>query len=80
MNWKVLPMAMKDGIMAIDKLTQEIHRIMEEGKKSQVHGWTMRGIVSKITASFGEEAGTKAEKYIIKLCGYGPTSKETKDV
>jgi hypothetical protein len=66
--------------MAIDKLTQEIHRIMEEGKKSRLHGWTMRGIVSKITASFGEEAGGKAKEYIIKLCGYGPTSKETKDV
>jgi len=43
--------------MAIDKVTQEIHRIMEEGKKSRLHGWTMRDIVSKITASFGEEAG-----------------------
>ncbi len=66
--------------MAMDKLTQEIHRIMEEGKKSRLHGWTMRDIVSKITASFGEEAGGKAEEYIIKLCGYGPTPKETKDV
>ena len=66
--------------MAMDKLTQEIHRIMEEGKKSRLHGWTMRGIVSKITDSFGEEAGGKAEEYIIKLCGYGPTPKETKDV
>ena len=66
--------------MAMDKLTEEIHRIMEEGKQSRVRGWTMRGIVSKITASFGEEAGTKAKKYIIKLCGYGPTPKETKDV
>ena len=66
--------------MAVDKLTQEIHRIMEEGKKFRLHGWTMRGIVSKITASFGEEAGGKAEEYIIKLCGYGPTPKETKDV
>ena len=66
--------------MAMDKLTEEIHRIMEEGKKSKLHGWTMRGIVSKITASFGEEAGGKAEEYIIKLCGYGPTPKETKDV
>ena len=66
--------------MAIDKVTQEIHRIMEEGKKSRLHGWTMRDIVSKIEASFGEEAGGKAEEYIIKLCGYGPTSKETKDV
>ena len=66
--------------MAIDKLTEEIHRIMEEGKKSKLHGWTMRDIVSKIKASFGEDAGTKAEKYIIKLCGYGPTPKETKDV
>ena len=66
--------------MAMDKLTQEIHRIMEEGKQSRLHGWTMRGIVSKITASFGEEAGGKAEEYIIKLCGYGPTPKETKDV
>jgi hypothetical protein len=66
--------------MAIDKVTQEIHRIMEEGKKSRLHGWTMRDIVSKITASFGEEAGGKAEEYIIKLCGYGPTPKETKDV
>ena len=66
--------------MAMDKLTQEIHRIMEEGKKSRLHGGTMRGIVSKITASFGEEAGGKAEEYIIKLCGYGPTPKETKDV
>ena len=66
--------------MAIDKLTEEIHRIMEEGKQSRVHGWTMRGIVSKITASFGEEAGTKAKEYIIKLCGYDSTSKETKDV
>jgi len=53
---------------------------MADGKRSQVHGWTMRNIVNKITASFGEEAGIKAEKYIIKLCGYGPTSKETKDV
>ena len=73
--------------MAIDKLTQEIHRIMEEGKQSRVHGWTMRDIVSKITASFGEEAGAKAEEYIIKLAGYHPIrgryiskSKETKDV
>ena len=66
--------------MAMDKLTQEIHRIMEEGKKSRLHGWTMRDIVSKITASFGEEAGGKAKEYIIKLCGYGPTPKETKDV
>ena len=66
--------------MAMDKLTQEIHRIMEEGKKSRLHGWTMRGIGSKITASFGEEAGGKAKEYIIKLCGYGPTPKETKDV
>ena len=53
---------------------------MEEGKQSRVHGWTVRNIVNKITASFGEEAGIKAKKYIIKLCGYGPTSKETKDV
>ena len=66
--------------MAMDKLTEEIHRIMEEGKKSRLHGWTMRDIVSKIKASFGEEAGGKAEEYIIKLCGYGPTPKETKDV
>ena len=66
--------------MAMDKLTQEIHRIMEEGKKSRLHGWTMRDIVSKITASFGEEAGGKAEEYIIKLCGYGPTPTETKEV
>ena len=66
--------------MAIDKLTEEIHRILADGKRSRVHGWTMRSIVNKITASFGEEAGTKAKKYVIKLCGYGPTSKETKDV
>jgi len=66
--------------MAIDKLTEEVHRIMADGKRSQVHGWTMRGIVNKITAAFREEAGIKAKKYIIKLCGYGPTSKETKDV
>jgi hypothetical protein len=66
--------------MAIDKLTEEIHRIMADEKHSRVHGWTVRNIVNKITASFGEEAGIKAEKYIIKLCGYGPTSKETKDV
>jgi hypothetical protein len=58
--------------MAIDKLTEEIHRIMEEGKRSRLHGWTMRDIVSKITASFGEDAGTKAEEYIIKLAGYHP--------
>jgi len=57
--------------MAIDKLTEEIHRIMEEGKRSRLHGWTMRDIVSKITASFGKDAGTKAREYIIKLCGYG---------
>tara|TARA_R110000744_G_scaffold11441_3_gene34653 strand:+ start:253 stop:453 length:201 start_codon:yes stop_codon:yes gene_type:complete len=66
--------------MAIDKLTEEIHRIMADGKRSRIHGWTMRNIVAKITASFGEEARIKAKKYIIKLCGYGPTSKETKDV
>ena len=66
--------------MAIDKLTEEIHRILADGKRSRVHGWTMRSIVDKITASFGEEAGIKAKKYIIKLCGYDPTSKETKDV
>lgn len=66
--------------MAIDKLTEEIHRIMADGKRSRVHGWTMRNIVDKITASFGEETGIKAKNYIIKLCGYGPTSKETKDV
>jgi len=58
--------------MAIDKLTEEIHRIMEEGKRSRLHGWTMRDIVSKITASFGKDAGTKAEEYIIKLAGYHP--------
>ena len=55
----------------MDKWTEEIHRIMEEGKQSQLHGWTRLGIVSKIIASFGKEAGTKAKKYIIKLCGYG---------
>ena len=66
--------------MAIDKLTEEIHRILADATRSRVHGWTMRSIVDKITASFGEEAGIKAKKYIIKLCGYGPTSKETRDV
>ena len=66
--------------MAMDKLTKEIHRIMEEGKRSRLHGWTMRDIVSKITASSGKKAGTKAKKYITELCGYGPTPKENKDV
>ena len=67
--------------MAMDKLTEEIHRIMEEGKRSRLHGWTMRDIVSKITASSGKEAGTKAKKYILSCVpGYNPTQKENKDV
>ena len=68
-------MATKDGIMAMDKLTEEIHRIMEEGKRSRLHGWTMRNIVNKITTASGKEAGTKAGKYITD-----PTLKENKDV
>jgi|TARA_R110000787_G_scaffold285470_1_gene401333 hypothetical protein len=67
--------------MAMDKLTEEIHRIMEEGKRSQLHGWDMRDIVSKITASYGKGVGTKAKKYILSYVpSYDPTQKENKDV
>ena len=54
---------------------------MEEGKRSQLHGWTMRDIVSKITASYGKGVGTKAKKYILSYVpSYDPTQKENKDV
>ena len=47
-----------------------IHKLMDEGMASPIHGWTMSDIVSEVSDKHGRDMASFAKQYIMNMCGY----------